>query len=148
MRQRRKGEQCCGLALFRNGQYALKSFPRFCNSLMPSWASCFASAALPAEYACCQSINLQDCAVMRAARSNSSAKILPAMDFGLARESRFRCASICLSAARNFDCGDFGKPIQAVPAKQFALFRSRRSNDRAKRRFIRCLHAKLLVCET
>src|ERR1035438_9278635 len=34
IRHFKNGEQCFGVALFRNGQYAMKSFPSFCNSRM------------------------------------------------------------------------------------------------------------------
>ena len=43
--------------------------------------------------------------------------------------------------------GNFGEPFQSVAAKQFAVFRFGRGDDRAERRFVWGGHAEFLVRE-
>jgi len=66
---------------------------------MPRCAIFRATVVCAAATACCQSIKWHDSAAMRAAKSNSRARIFPESEPGFARARVSRCFSIALNAA-------------------------------------------------
>ena len=53
-----------------------------------------------------------------------------------------------LQCRLNFLRRNFGEPFQSIPAKQFAILRFWRGDDRAERRLVQRLHAEFLVRES